>query len=78
MNHFDLIQKIKTEYSESIIKCITRVRRLYDIEKIKELVTNIDKKLPANLSEHKLPLERKEFINKLLTLRIEKLIEISE
>lgn len=78
LNHFDLIRKIKTEYSESIIKCITRVKRLYDIEKIKELITNIDKKLPANLSEHKLPLERKEFINKLLTLRIEKLIEIIE
>ena len=76
LSHFDLIQKINLEYPEKVSKIVTRVKDRYTAESIRNLVENIDINLPEDITINKLPTDRKEFIIKLITLRIEKLISI--
>jgi len=76
LNHFELIQKIKNEYPDIVSKTITHVKDKYNVSDIRTIVENIDINLPVHLTINKLPTDRKEFIIKLITLRIEKLISI--
>jgi hypothetical protein len=76
LNHFELIKNIKIkykEYSEFITDIINKIIVRYDENDIKEIVTEIDSKLPEILKQHKLPQKRKELIIKMLSLRIEQL-----
>lgn len=78
LNHFELIRKVKNEYNESVTSCISRIKEQFSLQTVMTLVENIDENLPSCFSEHKLPSERKEFIIKLLNLRTQKLMEITE
>ena len=76
LNHFELIRKINAEYPSVITKIITQVKEKYDVAGIRSVVENVDRNLPDHLTINKLPEERKEFIIKLITLRVEKLMSI--
>ena len=74
ISHFSFIQELLiTEHKESIIKCIKRVQKLFNEERLSEIVNNIDTKIPDSLKQYKIPENRKALIMKLITLRIEKL-----
>ncbi len=73
LNHFKLIEKIKTDYSNLVTDIISSVQEKYQHESINKIIMDIDSKLPKELSRFILPLERKKFIIKLITLRAKKL-----
>ena len=76
VNHFELIKRIKNEYPDLVRKIITQVKDKFNVVAIREIVENVDIKLPERLTINKLPANRKEFVIKLITLRIEKLMSI--
>jgi len=76
LKHFDLITKINKEHSDIVMKTIQQVESRFNQDEISNIVFNIDQNLPSNLESFKLPNERKEFILKLVTLRIQKLINL--
>lgn len=76
LTHFDLISKILSKYPEDVKKTINRLVQSFDEQKIRNIVTDIDKNLPLELNKDKLPDNRKELIIKMITLRIERLKEI--
>jgi hypothetical protein len=76
LKHFELIQKIKIEYQETVKTIIHVVLKNFNEQKIRKIVLDIDKNLPENLIEHKLPDNRKELIINLITLRVERLKEL--
>jgi len=76
VNHFELIKRIKNEYPDNVRKIITQVKDKFNAVAIREIVENVDIKLPEPLTINKLPANRKEFVIKLITLRIEKLMSI--
>lgn len=76
IKHFDLIKNIKAEYPEVVTKIISDVLNKFNEQKIREIVLDIDKNLPENIIEHKLPDNRKELIINLITLRVERLKEL--
>ena len=76
VNHFELINRINIEYPDIVRKIITQVKEQFDPTRIHDIVENIDSKLPESLTINKLPSNRKEFVIKLITLRVEKLMNI--
>jgi len=79
INHFDLIRNImnsKNEYHNVVKSTISNINRVFNDQKIRNIVLEIDKKLPQNLIQNKLPDNRKELIIKMVTLRFEKLKEV--
>jgi hypothetical protein len=76
INHFKLIEKIKSEYNSIVTNEITRVTNCFDENKISQIICDIDKNLHESLKEHKLPQNRKELIIKMITLRSQKLKEV--
>ena len=76
LNHFELIQEINKEYPDIVTNVIEKIQANYSIDKIQEIVRNVDVNLPNELILYKLPDKRKEFVIKLITLRIEKLMSI--
>jgi len=48
----------------------------YNENKVQSIVNNIDLNLPKKLVSNKLPIKRKELVIKLITLRIQNLIEL--
>jgi len=76
VNHFELIKRIKNEHPDIVRRIITQVKERYHVPEIRNIVENVDVKLPERLSLNKLPANRKEFVIKLITLRIEKLMSI--
>jgi len=76
VNHFELIKRIKNEHPDIVRKIITQVKEKYNVPEIRSIIENVDIKLPERLSINKLPSNRKEFVIKLITLRIEKLMNI--
>lgn len=76
--HFKLIDKIaNTEHKHVIISELRRIKEKYDKVKIAEIVNHIDDCLPEAYNLHKIPLERKELLIKLITLRIERLLSLN-
>lgn len=73
LSHFGLIEKVKTEYPSIVNAIIDDVVNRFNEQRIREIVSNIDRTLPENLNIHKLPDERKELISKMITLRLNKL-----
>lgn len=76
INHFDLISNLKKIYPEQVEGCIRRVKSKYISEKLRSIINKIDRKLPSEIDHFKLPDERKEFIFKIITLRLEKLFAL--
>ena len=76
VNHFELIKRIKNEYPDIVRKIITQVKDKFNAFAIRDMVENVDIKLPEHLTINKLPSNRKEFVIKLITLRVEKLMSI--
>ncbi len=76
LNHFELIKKLKYEYPEEVNQIIEMIKSNYSEPKIIEIVNDIDSELPEELNHYKLPGNRKELIIKLITLRVQNLIEI--
>ena len=76
LNHFDLIEKLIQLYPEIVKKIITRVKNKFQEPDIKKCVDNIDSQLPQEFAENKLPEERKKFMVKLVTLRVQTLFKL--
>lgn len=74
LNHFDLINEINKLYPEHVKRIVQRVKERYAEVSVRNCVENIDLNLPEELKEHKLPTDRKEFVIKLIALRVQKLI----
>lgn len=75
--HFELLNKIaESGYRTFIAAEIKRIRDLYDEEKIISLIRHIDDCLPKTFELHKIPERRKDFLVKLITLRIKRLLSI--
>lgn len=78
ISHFELIKNVNKFYPEVVKRIIKRVKQKYNENQIKDCIDNVDKELPNALKEHELPVERKEFIYKLIVLRAQKLITLIE
>lgn len=78
LNHFELIRRINQIHPSFVKKTIERVEEKHDESEIKSIIQNIDLNLPKEYSQYKLPVERKEFIIKLIALRIQKLIKLKQ
>ncbi len=76
LKHFELIKKLKVEFYSTVFDRIKTVKQKCNFEQIEKIVFDIDNQLPVHLKVYKLPDERKEFITKLITLRLGKLFEI--
>lgn len=76
LNHFELIKHLQKEYVSIINDTIGRIQKKYNEGDIRILIFNLDKNLPSNLAEYKLPDLRKELMVKLITLRVQKLNEL--
>lgn len=77
LNHFDLINRIRKEYSVVVDNIINNVISKYNKEEVKDIVYSIDSKLPNELKiENGLPVYRKELMCKLIDIRIERLKNI--
>lgn len=76
LSHFDLIERLKTQYAALITKTIDNVEHLFIEQQLRDLVFNVDSKLPESLNTFKLPEQRKELIVKMITLRFKKLKEL--
>jgi hypothetical protein len=74
--HFELVNLVKEIHKDKVSEVIDRVVNKYKNEDIKAIIFNIDKNIPSNLSQYKLADNRKELMNKIINLRIEKLKEI--
>lgn len=73
--HFELIELLLEKYPMETKKYIERVKENYNSESIKEIIENIDINVPTDLINFKLSETRKQLMFKLVTLRIEKLIQ---
>lgn len=79
LNHFELIKRIKEEHTEIVVGTINQVVALYDRNKIRDIVFNIDKALPDELRTNErwaLSNNRKELICRLIDERFKRLKSI--
>jgi hypothetical protein len=73
--HFELIELLLENYPTETKKYIARVKENYNSESIKVIIENTDINVPKDLINFKLSETRKQLMYKLVTLRIEKLIQ---
>lgn len=76
INHFELLKRIHTKYPNQIKNNISSVIEKYKKEEIVQIINQIDNKIPFNLAETKLSLQRKKLMINFIDLRIEKLRSI--
>jgi hypothetical protein len=76
LNHFVLIEKLQLIYPDIVRSIILRVKKNYLEEKIKNCIYNIDDKMPQEFAQFNLPLDRKDLMVKLISLRVQKLVAI--
>ena len=79
LNHFELIKRIKEEHCEVVANTINQVITVYDENKVRDIVFNIDKPLPDVLKtneRHALSDNRKELICRLIGERFNRLKNI--
>lgn len=76
LNHFELIKHLQKEHVSIVNETIGRIQKKYNEKDIRTIIFNLDKNLPSNLAEYKLPDLRKELMVKLITLRVHKLNEL--
>ncbi len=77
ISHFNLIKNIQLHHPEVVYQIINRVKKKYSLERIEKCILNIDKKLPNDFIQFRLPLERKKFMIKSVSLRVHKLLELN-
>ncbi|MES2701750.1 MAG: hypothetical protein V4649_03880 [Bacteroidota bacterium] len=74
LSHFAFLTKLQeSSYCETIEEIIKRVVTRFSEQEVKQVVYNVDDSLPESYREYMIPLNRKELIVKLITLRIKKL-----
>ena len=78
INHFELIEKIRNRHKDIVVNEINRIKSVFNEQTITNIVMNIDVNLPDYLKEHKLPLNRKNLIIKMILLRVQQLTTSSE
>lgn len=76
LNHFDLIEVIKYEYKLEIEVIVARVKEYYSKNKLIEIISNIDRKIPDKFVDYKLSQSRKDFLIKSIDLRVKTLLEL--
>lgn len=76
LNHIVLIEKLRPIYPDIVKGIIARVKKEYSQEKVKKIIFDIDKKLPHEFAQFKLPLDRKELMIKLISLRVQNLLDL--
>lgn len=77
LNHFELVRNIREEFPDIVNEAINNIISLYDENKIRDIVFNIDKELPRELQEdYGLSSNRKELIFKLINERFLRLKNI--
>jgi hypothetical protein len=78
ISHFDLVTKLlKIEgLKDFVIASFKRIMEQFDPQKMEEIVRNVDKEIIELGNTNFLPKERKEFVLKLITLRLNKLGEV--
>lgn len=77
LRHFELIKEIADSgYKHIIINEIERIRQNYDSKDIESIINSIDNCLPPNYLTNKIPQYRKDFLIKLVNLRIERLLSL--
>lgn len=79
LNHFELIKRIKEEHPEVVVNTINQVIAVYDENKIRDIVFNIDKPLPDVLKNDErciLSDDRKKLICRLIDERFNRLKNI--
>ncbi|MFT3739533.1 MAG: hypothetical protein QM786_12305 [Breznakibacter sp.] len=75
--HFDLVNLLMVEHSQTISKTLERVKEKYNKDSIRDLITRIDQNLPQELLKFKLSDNRKELMAKIISLRTQQLLELS-
>lgn len=78
LKHIELIKELQLIYPEIVKDIIARVKKTYSHHEIQKCILNIDEKLPNEFSHFKLPTDRKEFMVKLITLRIQNLLNLKQ
>jgi hypothetical protein len=74
LSHFDLISKInETAHNQSVQSIINQIKKQFNFQKLSETINKIDEKVPESYSHYKIPVNRKELIIKIITLRFKKL-----
>ena len=73
--HFELIELLLEYYPVETKRFIGRVKEKYSSDAIKDIIEKIDINVPTDLINFKLSVTRKQLMFKLVTLRIEKLIQ---
>ncbi|MCV9389148.1 hypothetical protein [Reichenbachiella ulvae] len=75
-NHFELLNFIKINYISEFNDVKNMIVQNFNIDKLKNLIENIDYNLPREQSEFSLSNRRKELMYKIVTLRIQKIKEL--
>ena len=73
--HFELIELLLEYYPTVTKRFISRVKEKYNSDEIKDIIEKIDINVTTDLINFKLSVTRKQLMFKLVTLRIEKLIQ---
>jgi hypothetical protein len=73
ISFFELVEKLLSKYPNETTTFITKVLDNYDKKQVDEMIQLVDKDVPDEFSEYKLSDLRKQFISKLIDLRINKL-----
>ena len=73
LNHFELVKCLLDSHTEKVNQVIDQVNAHVDHGVIKEIIFSIDSNLPDSLLAFRLTDERKELMNKIVHLRLEKL-----
>ncbi|WP_040473655.1 hypothetical protein [Flavobacterium frigoris] len=74
-SHFELIELLLGQYPIETIRVVNRVKEKYNSDVIKQIIDNIDINIPNDLIKFKLSVTRKQLMLKLVTLRIQTLIQ---
>ena len=78
VKHLELIKNLKnSEHSDFVTEIIKKSCVNFSPDKMLNLVNQIDMALPEHMAEFKIPADRKELIVKMVTLRIQRLRELS-
>lgn len=77
ISHFELVKKLSiSSYHEFTEKVLNRFESKFDRNSFKLFLDNIDSTIPEEFVNYKIPIERKEIIYKIVTLRADKLFKL--
>lgn len=74
--HFELLFYVKSCYPNDFMRIEQMLRANYSLENMKVLIQSLDEQLPSELSHFKLAHYRKDFMIKVVALRIEKILQL--